>query len=70
MQFTLVAFTALLSMTSAAAVNRFPISAKLVSRQNSAVCGGLTTPLCCQTDVLGVVNLNCAARKYRSQYLP
>ncbi|KAF2690064.1 hypothetical protein K458DRAFT_328192, partial [Lentithecium fluviatile CBS 122367] len=26
----------------------------------SDVCGALQTPLCCQLDVLGVANLNCA----------
>ena len=58
MQFTLATFTALLSLTSAAAVTkRYP--ATLVERQ-SGICGGLATPLCCQTDVLGVANLNCA----------
>jgi hypothetical protein len=58
MQFTLATFTALLSLTSAAAVTkRYP--ATLVERQ-SGICGALATPLCCQTDVLGVANLNCA----------
>ncbi|RYO71905.1 hypothetical protein AA0113_g1698 [Alternaria arborescens] len=58
MQFKLAAFTALLSLTSAAAVTkRYP--ATLVERQ-SGICGGIATPLCCQTDVLGVANLDCA----------
>ena len=56
MQFTL-AFTALLSIASAAAVTK-RYEAKLVSRQ-AGVCGALSTPLCCQLDVLGVANLNC-----------
>jgi hypothetical protein len=61
MQFTLATLTALLSLTSAAAViKRYP--ATLVSRQ-SGICGGLATALCCQTDVLGVANLNCANGK-------
>ncbi|KAH7083408.1 hypothetical protein BKA63DRAFT_152658 [Paraphoma chrysanthemicola] len=54
------AFTiaSLLSLASAAAVTkRYP--ANLVERQ-SGVCGALATPLCCQLDVLGVANLNCA----------
>ncbi|EAT86290.1 hypothetical protein HBI56_099580 [Parastagonospora nodorum] len=57
MQFTII-LTTLFSLTSAAAVQkRYP--ATLVERQ-SGVCGGLATPLCCQTDVLGAANLNCA----------
>lgn len=60
MQFTLATFSALLSLTSAAAINaRSPLSSKLVTRQAS-VCGALATPVCCQLDVLGVANLNCA----------
>lgn len=60
MQFTIFTLTALLSLTSAAAVTkRYPYTATLVERQ-SEICGGLATPLCCQTDVLGVANLNCA----------
>jgi hypothetical protein len=58
MRFTLTTLTALLSLTSAAAVTkRYP--ATLVERK-SGICGGLATALCCQTDVLGVANLNCA----------
>jgi hypothetical protein len=58
MRFTITTLTALLSLTSAAAVTkRYP--ATLVERQ-SGICGGLATALCCQTDVLGVANLNCA----------
>jgi hypothetical protein len=57
MQFTLATITALLSLTYAAAgTKRYP--ATLVERQ-SGVCGGLATPLCCQTDILGVANLEC-----------
>ena len=56
MQFTLV-LASLFSLTSAAAVTkRYP--ATLVERQ-SGVCGALSTPVCCQLDVLGVANLNC-----------
>jgi hypothetical protein len=58
MRFTLTTLTALLSLTSAAAVTK-RYSATLVERK-SGICGGLATPLCCQTDVLGVANLNCA----------
>lgn len=57
MQLT-IALTTLLSLASAAAVKK-RYSATLVERQ-SGVCGGLATPLCCQTDVLGAANLNCA----------
>ena len=56
MRFTIV-LVSLLSVTSAAAVTkRYP--ATLVARQ-SGVCGALSTPVCCQLDVLGVANLNC-----------
>jgi hypothetical protein len=48
MQFTIVLAT-LLSLTSAAAV----------TKRQSGVCGALSSPLCCQLDVLGVANLNC-----------
>ncbi|KAL1801465.1 hypothetical protein ACET3X_001807 [Alternaria dauci] len=58
MQFTLATMTALLSLTSAAAVTK-RYTATLVERA-SGICGGLATPLCCQLDVLGVANLNCA----------
>jgi hypothetical protein len=57
MQFTVV-FATLLSLTSAAAV-----PAKLVMRE-SGVCGALSSPLCCQLDVLGVANLNCENGKF------
>ncbi|KAI4622404.1 uncharacterized protein J4E87_006346 [Alternaria ethzedia] len=61
MQFTIFTLTALLSLTSAAAVTkRFPYAATSVQARQSEICGGLATPLCCQTDVLGVANLNCA----------
>ncbi|KAH7068686.1 fungal hydrophobin-domain-containing protein [Paraphoma chrysanthemicola] len=53
-----IAIASLLSLTSAAAVTkRYP--ATLVERQ-SGVCGALATPSCCQLDVLGVADLNCA----------
>ncbi|KAJ4336807.1 hypothetical protein N0V87_005202 [Didymella glomerata] len=59
MQFALTTLTALLSLTSAAAINaRFPSVGKLVARQ-AGVCGALATPVCCQLDVLGIANLNC-----------
>ncbi|KAF3051715.1 hypothetical protein E8E11_004498 [Didymella keratinophila] len=59
MQFTLATISALLSLTSAAAISaRSPSVGKLVSRQGS-VCGGVATPVCCQLDALGVANLNC-----------
>jgi hypothetical protein len=57
MQIT-IGLTTLLSVVSAAAVTK-RYSATLVERQ-SGVCGGLATALCCQTDVLGAANLNCA----------
>ncbi|KAG9189014.1 hypothetical protein G6011_05882 [Alternaria panax] len=50
MLFTLTPLTALLTLTSAA----------VISTRQSGLCGNLATPLCCQTDVLGVANLNCA----------
>lgn len=56
MQFT-IAFTTLLSVASAAVLTkRYP--ATLVERQDG-VCGNRGVPLCCQTDLLGVANLNC-----------
>lgn len=59
MQFTLATLAALLSLTSAAAINaRSPITGNLVSRQAS-VCGALSTPSCCELDVEGVADLNC-----------
>ncbi|KZM24336.1 uncharacterized protein EKO05_0005646 [Ascochyta rabiei] len=59
MQFSLATITALLSLTSAAAITaRSPTTGRLVSRQAS-VCGALATPVCCQLDILGVANLNC-----------
>ncbi|KAJ4381843.1 hypothetical protein N0V86_003208 [Didymella sp. IMI 355093] len=59
MQFTLTTLSALLSLTSAAAIGaRSSAVGKLVARQGS-VCGALATPVCCQVDVLGVANLNC-----------
>lgn len=64
MQFTLAACAALLSLASAAAVGvRSPSVGKLVARQGS-VCGALSSPLCCELDVLGVANLNCANGMY------
>lgn len=33
-------------------------------RAPSDVCPALDTPLCCQADVLGVLDLTCEARKY------
>lgn len=56
MQFTVIV-ASLLSLTSAAAVTK-RYEGKLVARQ-SGVCGAISTPLCCQLDVLGVANLNC-----------
>ena len=64
MQFTLTTLTALLSLTSAAAINaRSPSVGKLVARQ-AGVCGALATPVCCQLDVLGIANLNCENGMY------
>jgi hypothetical protein len=58
MQFTLAAISALLGLTSAAAISaRAPSVGKLVAR--AGVCGGISTPVCCQLDALGVANLNC-----------
>jgi hypothetical protein len=60
MQFTIVLAT-LLSVASAGAITkRYP--ATLVERA-AGVCGGLATALCCQTDVEGVADLNCANGK-------
>lgn len=62
MQLTLTV-TALLSVASAAAVTkRYPAT---LSTRQSGVCGALSTPLCCQLDVLGVANLNCENGKSR-----
>jgi hypothetical protein len=30
-------------------------------RQSTSLCGPLDTPMCCQTDVLGVADLSCTA---------
>lgn len=68
MQSRLATFTTLLSLTSAVAITaRSPIIGKLVARQGS-VCGALATPVCCQLDALGVINLNCETGMCTSVY--
>lgn len=59
MQFTILAFAAM-----AAA-----IPAMIQERAPGSVCPALDTPLCCQADVDGVVDLTCEARKYPPLYL-
>lgn len=54
MQFTILAFAAM-----AAA-----IPAMIQERAPGSVCPALDTPLCCQADVDGVVDVTCEARKY------
>lgn len=59
MQFTILAFAAM-----AAA-----IPAMIQERAPGSVCPALDTPLCCQADVDGVVDVTCEARKYPPLYL-
>lgn len=59
MQFTLATLAALMSLTSAVAINARSLAVSQLASRQASVCGGLTTPLCCQVDVLGVANLNC-----------
>lgn len=40
-------------------------TANLIGR-NSDLCGPLDTPMCCETDVLGVADLNCASSGWLS----
>lgn len=72
MQFTVV-FASILSLASAAAIAESspakvsgPAAGKLVPHHPSGVCGPLQTPLCCQLDIDGVVNLNCENGKNRT----
>jgi hypothetical protein len=60
MQFTIVLAT-LLSVASAGVMNKRYSATSVASA--SGVCGGLATPLCCQTDVDGVADLDCANGK-------
>ncbi|EOA91864.1 hypothetical protein ACJQWK_03031 [Exserohilum turcicum] len=72
MRFTIFALIALIGFTSGAAVTKRHDTyyAGDESYQGGEgndggnggegdVCGPLSTPLCCQTDILGVANLNC-----------
>lgn len=59
MQFTILAFAAM-----AAA-----IPAMIQERAPGSVCPALDTPLCCQADVDGVVDVTCEARKYPPSYI-
>lgn len=58
-QTIVLALTALAAATPAPNQRR---TANLIGR-SSDLCGPLDTPMCCETDVLGVADLNCASSK-------
>ncbi|KNG44823.1 hydrophobin 5 [Stemphylium lycopersici] len=59
MQFTIIAVAALMGFTNAAAVTKRYQAMSVPAGDAGGVCGPLATPLCCQTDILGVANLAC-----------
>lgn len=52
------------AITAIVALAGFAMASPIEERQTYSACSGLYgTPQCCATDVLGVADLDCAARK-------
>ncbi|KAG9944507.1 hypothetical protein KCU85_g7852, partial [Aureobasidium melanogenum] len=52
---------AIATIAAAAATPNMKRTGNIEMRRSTSLCGPLDTPMCCQTDVLGVADLNCVA---------